>query len=134
MSASMYLLDSDVIIDALNGKRGRNVLLEGLLREGRLLACCAINVTEVYAGVRPHEEERTGEFLDSLGYYPLTREIAREAGLLKRHWSRKGTTLSLADATIAAVALANDLPLITGNAKHYPMPELRLCPLPAQRG
>jgi hypothetical protein len=134
MSAGTYLLDSDVIIDALNGKRGRHALLEGLLRQGHLLACCAINVTEVYAGVRPHEEERTREFLDCLAHYAVTREIAREAGLLKRHWSRKGTTLSLADATIAAVALANDLPLITGNAKHYPMPELRLVPLPAQRG
>jgi predicted nucleic acid-binding protein len=134
MTAAAYLLDSDIIIDALNGKKGRHVLLDGLLREGRLLACCAINVTEVYAGVRPHEEERTREFIDCLGYYAVTREIAREAGLLKRHWSRKGTTLSLADASIAAVALANDLPLITGNAKHYPMPELRLVPLLGQRG
>jgi predicted nucleic acid-binding protein len=130
MTAGTYLLDSDVIIDALNAKQGRHALLQGLLREGRLLACCAINVTEVYAGVRPNEEERTREFLDSLSFYPVTREIAREAGLLKRHWSRKGKTLSMADATIAAVALANNLPLITGNAKHYPMRELRLCPLP----
>jgi hypothetical protein len=34
MTSATYLLDSDVIIDALNGKRGRHVLLEGLLREG----------------------------------------------------------------------------------------------------
>jgi hypothetical protein len=134
MTSATYLLDSDVIIDALNGKKDRHVLLDGLLRERRLLACCAINVTEIYAGVRPHEEERTREFIDCLSYYLVTREVAREAGLLKRHWSRKGTTLSLADATIAAVALAYELPLITGNAKHYPMPELRLVPLPGQRG
>ena len=130
MTPATCLLDSDVIIDVLNAKRGRHALLQGLLQEGRLLACCSINVTEVYAGVRPGEEERTREFLDSLGYYPVTREIARDAGFLKRHWSRKGITLSLADATIAAVALANNLPLVTGNAKHYPMRELRLCALP----
>lgn len=106
------------------------MFLQGLLREGRLLACCAVNVTEVYAGLRPHEEERTQALLDSLDYYPVSREVAREAGLLQRRWSRKGITLSLADVTIAAVALANDLPLVTGNARHYPMPELRLCPLP----
>jgi len=74
-----------------------------LLRHQRYGSLCRL---------RPHEEERTGEFLDSLGYYPLTREIAREAGLLKRHWSRKGTTLSLADATIARW-LGQHLPLIT---------------------
>ena len=130
MMATTYLLDSDVIIDALNGKSGRHLFLQGLLQEGRLLACCAVNVTEVYAGLRPHEEERTQAFLDSLDYYPVSRETAREAGLLKRRWSRQGITLSLADVTIAAVALANDLPLVTGNARHYPMPGLRLCPLP----
>ena len=32
--------------------------------------------------------------------------------------------------TIAAVALANDLILVTGNLKDFPMPELRLYPLP----
>ncbi|MBC8165886.1 MAG: hypothetical protein H7Y20_08445 [Bryobacteraceae bacterium] len=51
-----YLLDTSVIIDALNGKRGRRDLLLGLVRQGHLLACCPINVTEVYAGMRSNEE------------------------------------------------------------------------------
>jgi len=36
----------------------------------------------------------------------------------------------LPDATIAAVAIEHGLVLVTANAKHYPMPELALCPLP----
>jgi tRNA(fMet)-specific endonuclease VapC len=125
-----YLLDSSVIIDALNDKRGRRDLLLGLVKQGHLLACCPINVTEIYAGMRPKEETATEEFLRSLEYYHLTWPVARLAGLLKRDYARKGTTLTVADATIAAVALVHELTLITDNAKDFPMKELTLYPLP----
>src|SRR4030095_987348 len=97
---AMYLLDTSVIIDALNGKRDRKALLAELIRKGDMLGCCAVNVTEVYAGMRPHEANLTEEFLNSLEYYDITRQIARQAGLLKREWARKGKTLSLGDVTI----------------------------------
>jgi len=125
-----YLLDTSVIIDALNGKRRRSQLLQEILQQGHLLACCAINVTEVYAGLRSPEETRTRELLESLEYYSICWPVARLAGILKRDFARKGTTLAATDATIAAVALHHQLTLITDNRKHYPMKELRLHPLP----
>jgi predicted nucleic acid-binding protein len=120
-----------VIIDALNNKRGRRDLLLGLVKQGHLLACCPINITEVYAGMRPKEESATEEFLRSLEYYHLTWPVARLAGLIKRDYARKGTTVSVADATIAAVAIAHELALMTDNVKDFPMKELSLYPLPA---
>jgi predicted nucleic acid-binding protein len=125
-----YLLDTSVIIDALNNRRGRRDLLLDLVKRGSLLACCPINVTEIYAGLRPKEEETTEEFLRSLEYYHVTWPVARLAGLLKRDHGRKGTTLTVADATIAAVALVHELTLITDNVKDFPMKELALYPLP----
>ena len=127
-----YLLDTSVIIDALNDKRNRRTLLLDLLKQGHLLACCAINVTEIYAGMRAKEEEPTEEFLRSLGYYHITWAVARLAGLLKRDYARKGRTLNIADATIAAVALAHELTLLTDNANDFPMKELSLFPLPEE--
>ena len=47
---AIFLLDTTVIIDAINGKRGRDQILDDLLEQRNLLACCSINVTEVYAG------------------------------------------------------------------------------------
>lgn len=126
-----YLLDTSIIIDALNGKRGRRDFLLGLVKQGDLLACCPINVTEVYAGLRPKEEPATEEFLRSLEYYHLTWPVARLAGVIKRDYRRKGTTLTVADTTIAAVALVNELTLLTDNVKDFPMKELTLYPLPA---
>lgn len=125
-----YLLDTSVIIDVLNGKRNRDALLRALLSQGDLLACCAINISEVYAGMRPKEEAKTESLLQSLEYYEINWDVAKQAGLLKRDYSKKGMTLSLSDTTIAAVALEYNLTLITDNMKHYPMPQLKLHPLP----
>jgi hypothetical protein len=121
-----YLLDTSVIIDVLKRKLGRPALLRNILQGGHLLACCAINITEIYAGLRPQDEKRTVEFLDSLAWYEVTRQIARRAGLYRWEYSRKGITLSLADATIAAVAGENNLILMTDNMRHFRMPELAL--------
>jgi len=125
-----YLLDTTVIIDVLNGKRNRNLLLKEFLNQGHLLACCPINVTEVYAGMRPTEEAATDALLQSLEYYGVTWDIARQAGLLRRDYARKGVTIALADATIAAVVLSHQLILVTDNAKHFPIKGLQLYPLP----
>jgi predicted nucleic acid-binding protein len=125
-----YLLDTSVIIDLLNGKRNRDQLLKGLLSQGDMLACCAVNVSEVYAGMRPKEEARTEALLQSLEYYEIGWDVAKLAGLLKRDYGKKGQTLSLSDTTIAAVALEYNLTLITDNLKHYPMPQLKLYHLP----
>jgi predicted nucleic acid-binding protein len=126
-----YLLDSSVLIDVLNGRNGRPELLAQFSQRGILLACCAVNVTEIYMGVRPAEEARTGKFLRSLEFYEITWEVARLAGDLFRQWRRKGQTLGLADVTVAAVALTHKLVLVTDNRKHFPMPELQVLSLPS---
>jgi len=128
------LLDSSVIFDHLNGRFGRTQFLDQLVEQGHVLACCPVNFTEVYAGLRPGEEDKTAAFLNSLEYLPVTPEIARQAGLLRRDWQKKGQTLSYTDVTIAAVALSGEVPLITDKRKHFPMPELQLLPLPDRAG
>jgi predicted nucleic acid-binding protein len=124
------LLDSGIIIDVLNGKRGRGEFVDQLIDDGAEMACCSINVTEVYAGMRQGEEAKTERLLRSLRYYAVTWEIAKQAGDLHNAWRQQGCTLSLPDVTIAAVALANDLTLVTGNVKDFPMHDLRILPLP----
>ena len=124
--AATCLLDSTVIIDALNGRNGRGAMLDALIDEGTLLGCCPVNVTEVYMGMRPHEAEKTEAFLASLEFFPITWEVARYAGDLYREWRQKGLTLALPDLTVAAVAIKNGLLLATDNPKDFPMPELRL--------
>lgn len=125
-----YLLDTSVIIDLINGRRDRRSYIRNLLQSGDTLGCCTINVIEIYTGMRSGEEKVTREYLDSLRYYDVTRTIAERAGVLRFEWKQKGHSLSLADATIASVALSHELSLLTDNRKHFPMPELALDLLP----
>jgi len=100
--------------------------LSELVQQGNVLACCPINVAEIYAGMRPKEEVQTTRFLTSLDYYPITFSVARLAGELKSDFGKKGTTLSVADSLIAAVAIEYQLSLLTDNTKDFPMKDLQL--------
>jgi hypothetical protein len=51
---AVYLLDTTVIV-VLNDKRGRSALILELAETGHTLACCPINITEVYAWLRPKD-------------------------------------------------------------------------------
>jgi len=106
--------------------------MEEFIHLGHDLACCAINVAEVCVGLREKEAPKTEALLKELLYFPVRWEAAKLAGELKREWARKGHTLSLADTIIAAVCLTESLTLVTGNRKHFPMPELSLYRLPEQ--
>jgi len=125
-----FLLDTSVIIDAINDRKGRRQLLRNLINQGNTLACSPINIAEVYAGLRPPEEQNTKHFLQSLDLYPVTWPVAELAGLLKRDYGKKGKTLAITDTIIAAVALHYQLQLITDNIKDFPMPDLAIYPLP----
>jgi|TARA_Y100000294_G_scaffold12629_1_gene11445 predicted nucleic acid-binding protein len=120
-----YLLDTTAIIDYLRDKNNIPGLLEKFCVEGSLLGCCPINIVEVYEGMRDKEKATTEEFLNSLECYEVTREIGIFAGELKRKYSKKGITLSIAHL-IAAVAIKNHLILVTNNAKHFPEKEITL--------
>jgi predicted nucleic acid-binding protein len=125
-----YLLDTNIIIDAINNKRGRSRSLRSLAERGHTLACCPINVAEVYAGLRPKEEQATAALLRSFELYPITFPVAELAGRLKREYGGKGTTLTIADTIVAAVALYHQITLITDNAKDFPMEDLSVLSLP----
>lgn len=124
------LLDTSVIIDALRIRRGRPEFLDLRKQAGDSFACSAVSVAEVYAGMRPGEASATDEFLEGLECIEVTQEIARQAGTLKYNWARKGVTIDIPDAIIAATTLSFNLCLATDNLRHFPMPELNHLDLP----
>jgi predicted nucleic acid-binding protein len=125
------LLDTNLIIDALNDRKGRREFLQHLIDDGHQLACCAVAIAEIYAGMKRHEAKLTDQFLERLAFYGATRATARMAGEMKATWMRRGHALALTDLMIAAVAVECGLTLATDNRKHFPMPDLKLLTLPA---
>lgn len=124
-----YLPDTNILIDALNGKRGRKELLHDLVMDGHQLASCAVTVSEVFSGVRPGDTLRIEQFFDAFRWYETTRAVAQRAGRIRFETARQGITLALPDVLVAATALEHDLTVITENRNHFPMPDLKLYPL-----
>jgi len=120
------LLDTSVLVDLLRGRRDRLKTIRDLLLAGHDFSISAINMAEIYAGMRPEEEKQTQNLLSSFECFPVTPEIARRGGLMRSEWARKGITLHLADTLVAATAMHHRLVLLTDNNKDFPMPEVRL--------
>src|SRR5258708_21178487 len=124
------LLDTSVLIDALRLRHGRRELLAELVQAGHTLATSALNVAEVYAGMRPDEAQRTEALLGVLDCYELTGRSGRRAGALTQQWAKKGRTLALADMIVAAIALEHGCTLMSDNRQDFPMEELNKFKLP----
>ncbi|MBI5968809.1 MAG: type II toxin-antitoxin system VapC family toxin [Deltaproteobacteria bacterium] len=126
---SRFLLDSDVIIWHLRGRKEVTEMLRDLQRFG-VPACSALSVIEVQLGVKKGEEEKTDRFLRSLMVFDVNREIANQVALLIRGYKAKGIKIEVPDAVIAGTCILNELALVTYNTKHYPIPELKFHPVP----
>jgi predicted nucleic acid-binding protein len=126
------LLDTSVLIDALRLRRGRRKWLAELVEAGHTLQTSALNVAEVFAGMRSVEEGRTKDLLNAIDCHEISGVVAEVAGKLQNEWARKGRTLTLGDMMVAAVALEQGCPLATDNGKDFPMRELELYPLPSE--
>jgi predicted nucleic acid-binding protein len=124
-----FLLDTTFIIDVLNNRRNRPAVMRELIADQHELACCPINVTEIYTGLREPERERTEALLRSFELVPISFEAGRLAGELLQTGKVQGKTFSVPDMIIAAVCITEDLTLITDNRKDFAMPELKLHPL-----
>jgi len=122
-----FLIDSDVIIWALRGQRETLELLKTLQSIG-IPACSPVSIIEVKIGAKGREEKETKTFLDSLEVCPVDRQVADKASEYVIDYRKKGVTLGIPDAIIAATCIIHGLTLVTYNAKHYPVAEIKFYP------
>ena len=114
------LLDTDVLVEYLRGRKEAVEYLEGLASD---LYVSVISIAELFAGVRGDEEERwLRQFLLAFDAVPVTEKVARMRGLYRRDYGPSHGT-GLADALIAATTLESGAKLASFNRRHYPMGE-----------
>lgn len=98
------LLDTDVLIDHIRGRRALEV---------GGFAVSVVTRTELFAG-REREEPAVEALLGRLSEIEVTADIARQAGRIRR-----ATGLDVADALIAATALEHGMKVMTRNRRHF---------------
>ena len=116
----MKLLDTDHWVALLRGR----LSLEGRVSPDEPLAITAISVAELTHGAsksaRAEENiARLDILLATLIILPFDEAAARRFGALKAVLEQAGNRLADLDLQIASIALANDLPLITHNTRHF---------------
>ena len=111
-----YLVDTNVLIRCLRGMREAIALLQKLRASGELYVS-VLSRLEVLARTWPHEEERTVALLSSFGCLPVDQALADSVGSLLFQQARRGLTLTVPDAIIAATALTHGLTLVSLDSK-----------------
>ncbi len=79
---------------------------------------------EVFAGLRAGEEPLTQAFFQARGEVVLDGPTGRLAGSYLARYARSHG-VEIADALVAAAAVAGGLRLWTRNRKHYPMTDVK---------
>jgi tRNA(fMet)-specific endonuclease VapC len=115
----LIILDTDVVIDFFTGISPE---AEGVLKliSQEEAALTAISVFELYAGVEGKRRlDQIETFIRDLTILPLDVIEAALAGKIFTQLKSKGQLIGNHDILIAAVCLANGLPLYTKNVIHF---------------
>lgn len=118
-----YLLDTNVCVMYLNG---RSIPIRDRVRSTPIeeMAVCSVVKAELFYGAMRSNNptrtlERQREFLAPLVSLPFGDEAALIAGQIRAHLANAGKLIGAHDLQIAAIALANDLTLITHNTREF---------------
>jgi predicted nucleic acid-binding protein len=120
-----YLVDTDVIIDHLRGEEKARDFLKRMKAEDAEILYSVITKAELYAGLRPREEEGVKRLMRSMDEVGINGEIAETGGRYKNEFHASHGLL-LPDALIAASAKRVGAILFTLNDKHYPMKDIKI--------
>lgn len=118
------LVDSDILIEVSRGRNAEIVSrwMDLSSAEAGVLYS-PVTVAELWAGARPNEYAALNSLFHALTCTPINEDVGRQAGMYLYRY-RRSHGVEIADALIAACAVANRAELWTRNRKHYPMDDV----------
>jgi predicted nucleic acid-binding protein len=118
------VVDSDILIEVFRARNAEVVAKwTELSGSDAVVLYSPVSVAEIWAGARPNEHSALTDLFAALTCTPLDERAGRQAGAYLRKY-RPSHGVEIADALIAACAVANKAELWTRNRKHYPRPDL----------
>ncbi|MCL5773009.1 MAG: type II toxin-antitoxin system VapC family toxin [Firmicutes bacterium] len=122
---SEFLIDTDVLIEALRGNSAVLKSFENLYKEGHTFLYSPVTMAEIFQGMRRGEEEKTYRLFQTMQCIPIDDEISKIAGFYLRRF-RKSHGLQLGDSLLAATAKFTKASFYTLNLRHYPMDDIKI--------
>jgi tRNA(fMet)-specific endonuclease VapC len=117
-----YLVDTDWIIDHLNGVETTTKKLERFAASG--LYTSIISVAEIYEGVygsKNYEASLSAlvAFLEGIIILSIDEETCKIFGRERNRLRKQGNIIGDFDLTIASICLKHNLTLLTNNRSHF---------------
>lgn len=125
----MYLLDSDYLINFLNGEK-KSIEFINKYRKGSF-ATSTICIAEILEGIFHQEKEDELQaflrLLSKLQIFNVDAQIAGTYAIIHGDLRVKGNLLDKFDILIGATCISKELILVTGNIKHFNrIPKLKI--------
>lgn len=111
------LFDTDVLIWVLRGDRQAAACVDGC--KDRFISI--VSLMELLQGARDRQEVRLiKDFLRDFGFrtVPLSENIGHRAVIYVEQYALR-SGLRVADALVAATSVESDVPLLSGDSRHY---------------
>ncbi len=123
----MMVVDTDVLIDGLNGKNPSSARISREIESGTL-ATTTVTLFELLSGAKTRRaRDAIKMLLSAITILPLDEESGATAAAIRRDLEARGTTIGMADYLIAGICRARSLPLLTRNRSHFErVPGLRV--------
>jgi tRNA(fMet)-specific endonuclease VapC len=126
------LLDTNSCVDHLRHGPASRVTAKLAAAAPGSVVLCSVVVGELHYGA--HRSVRKAETLSQVQDFcrgfpsiPFDDQAAEEYGRLRAHLAASGTVIGPNDLLIAAIALANDMTLVTNNTREFSrVPGLKL--------
>ncbi|HRQ38982.1 MAG TPA: type II toxin-antitoxin system VapC family toxin [Chloroflexota bacterium] len=118
-----FLLDTNVCIRFLTGRSEKVKLRLQQINPDEIAVCSVVKAELFYGARRSNNPEKSLQvqiqFLNQFASFPFDDDAAEVYGLIRANLAAKGTPIGPNDLMIAAIALANDLTLITHNVSEF---------------
>jgi len=120
----LVCLDTSFLIALLRRDPKAEAKLESFVQNGERITTTPICVCELFAGAyktkkRESEIRRVKEFLSRMELLEFSTQACERFGRVRNELDSAGTPIGDFDIMIAAIALAHDQAVLTGDVEHF---------------